>query len=337
MSPRSFRRAHARRIARAQRQTLLQRRRELTAGVIGAALLAPGAAHAANLTVLNTNDSGAGSLRAALTTANSNGEADAITFDPSVAGTIRLSGTALPISENNDLTITGPGRNVVTIDGDANTNGFDASDSRIFDITTTNTPKIAISGLTLTHGFDPGNGNGGAINDSNDGTLALTDVAITDSKSGGNGGGIFANGALTVTDSTLSGNVAVRGGGFYGDSNGSNSGTATLTNTIVSGNQATSTGGGIEASGKYLTLANSTVSGNTATDGGGGIESFSKYGLNIKSSTLSGNSAPTGGGMQVGTTGIKYAEVRLTDSTVSGNQGTFGPASTSTASARAAR
>src|SRR5689334_25058982 len=110
MSPRSIRRAHARRIARAQRQALLRRRRELAAGVVGAALLAPAAAQAAPLTVMNANDSGAGSLRAALTTANSNGEADVITFDPAVTGTITLTTGELPITENNDLTITGPGR-----------------------------------------------------------------------------------------------------------------------------------------------------------------------------------------------------------------------------------
>src|SRR6476659_8015904 len=126
MSPRSFRRAHARRIARTQRQVLLRRRRELAAGIIGAALLAPGAAQAEILTVMNSNDAGAGSLRDALATANTNGAADEIKFDSSVTGPIALTSGELTISENNDLTITGPGRDALTI------SGGDAS--RIFDI-----------------------------------------------------------------------------------------------------------------------------------------------------------------------------------------------------------
>src|SRR5258708_22549694 len=126
MSPRSIRRAHARRIAREQRQSLLRRRRTLAAGVVGAALLAPAAAQAAPLEVTTLDDSGTGSLRDALTTANGNAEADVITFQPGLTGTITLL-SQLPISESQDLTITGPGRDVVTISGN--------DGSRIFTIT----------------------------------------------------------------------------------------------------------------------------------------------------------------------------------------------------------
>lgn len=52
-------------------------------------------AHAATYTVINLNDSGAGSLRQAIIDANDNAGTDTITFAPNVTGTIML-GSALP-------------------------------------------------------------------------------------------------------------------------------------------------------------------------------------------------------------------------------------------------
>ena len=46
-------------------------------------------ASAATFTVTNTNDSGAGSLRAAVTQANANVQADTINFDPAVFNVAR--------------------------------------------------------------------------------------------------------------------------------------------------------------------------------------------------------------------------------------------------------
>ena len=71
------------------------------------------------------------------------------------------------------------------------------------------------------------------------------------------GGGIFNSGTLTLTNSVVSGNASAdNGGGIYND------GTLTLINSTVSGNDADFLGGGILNSGT-LTLINSTVSGNT--------------------------------------------------------------------------
>ena len=68
------------------------------------------AAHAATITVTNTNDSGPGSLRQALTIAN---DGDTITF--AVTGTIFLNSDRLVV--DNDLTISGPGANRLSING----------------------------------------------------------------------------------------------------------------------------------------------------------------------------------------------------------------------------
>ena len=67
-------------------------------------------AHAATITVTNTNDSGPGSLRQALHDAN---DSDTITF--AVTGTITLTSGGLPINKN--ITISGPGADQLLIDG----------------------------------------------------------------------------------------------------------------------------------------------------------------------------------------------------------------------------
>jgi hypothetical protein len=123
------------------------------------------------------------------------------------------------------------------------------------------------------------------------------------------GGGIWNSGTLTLTNSMVSQNEAQGGGGIW------NSGTLTLTNSTVSGNTAglrgtLSYGGGILNEGT-LTLTNTTVSENTS-GGGGGIQIFSGT-VTLTNSKVSGNTAIGGGGIGNGGT------LTLTNSTVSGN------------------
>jgi CSLREA domain-containing protein len=98
------------------------------------------------------------------------------------------------------------------------------------------------------------------------------------------------NGSCTVV-----GNVAPdAGGGIY------NSGTLTLTNSLISGNRG-SLGGGVFNNGGILTITNSRISDNNAflvttdQDGGGGIRNTGT--LTITGSTVSGNEALSGGGI----------------------------------------
>src|SRR5215211_4580453 len=67
-------------------------------------------AHAATITVTNTNDSGPGSLRQALAVAH---DGDRITF--AVSGTITLTSGGLGVFKN--VTISGPGADQLSIDG----------------------------------------------------------------------------------------------------------------------------------------------------------------------------------------------------------------------------
>ena len=127
----------------------------------------------------------------------------------------------------------------------------------------------------------------------NGGTLTITDSIISLNRTGdlgGGGTGVFNSGTLTITNSTISDNFA-----WYSDLFGSagiyNSGTATIFASTVSRNQDTSEhgGGGIHNDGGWVTLTNSTVSGNEASGPGGGI--FNSGILNITNGTVSGNTA----------------------------------------------
>jgi hypothetical protein len=230
-------------------------------------------------TVTNLDNAGPGSLRQAILDTPAGGTVD---FQPGLSGTITLTTGELLI--NKDLTVAGPGADVLTVSGNVH--------SRVFDIAATFT--VPISGLTITQGVATPVG-GGILNA---GILTLSrctlsgNGALGSGISPGSGGGISNSGTLTVMDSTISGNSAApsysSGGGI------SNSGTLILIGSTVSGNNVTtdglhaSGGGGIRNSGT-LTITSSTLSGNTAGLDGGGI--YNGGPLTISNSTLSGNSA----------------------------------------------
>src|SRR5271156_1035442 len=71
-----------------------------------------GRASGATITVTNTNDSGTGSLRDAITMANANPPG---TINITATGTITLLSTLPAITAN--MTITGPGANLLTVSG----------------------------------------------------------------------------------------------------------------------------------------------------------------------------------------------------------------------------
>jgi hypothetical protein len=203
--------------------------------VVLGTLLAPGV-RAATYDVSNTNDSGGGSLRQAITDANNNPGADTITF--STSGIIPLGSDLPPIDD--DVTITGPGANQLTIDG--------AGSYQPFDINAGNT--VTITGVTITSGN--GGTDGGAI--FNEGALTIDGCTVRDSQAQ-NGGGIsnWTGATLNVYNSTISENIATTWGGGI-----ANYGDMTISHTTVTANTCTGTygAGGI---GQYSAGASSTV------------------------------------------------------------------------------
>ncbi len=260
------------------------------------------------IVVTNTNDTGPGSLRQALADVN---DGDTITF--AVTGTIGLTSGELFV--NNNVTISGPGANMLTITRNS------ATHFRIFHILQ---HTVTIEGLSITNGLAPGNapGPGGGIfcddEEFNNERLVVTvsNCVISGNTAGPKdatgGGGIcfaarngFAPSTLTVSNCTIGGNSSgYNGGGIYTlmfDPTGMSS--VTISNSTISGNSADRLGGGIHNAGSItpalLTISNSTVSGNTATFDGGGIYNDGDFGgnaaLRINNSTLGGNSANSGG------------------------------------------
>ncbi|HSH69353.1 MAG TPA: choice-of-anchor Q domain-containing protein, partial [Deferrisomatales bacterium] len=143
-----------------------------------------------------------------------------------------------------------------------------------------------------------------------DGTLQVANSVIRGNWAHG-GGGIAARNAVTIVDSTLSGNSAWyisgtssgHGGGIY-----LWDGTVRIARSTLSGNSAVwSSVGGYGGGGLYneaaaVTIANSTVSGNTGSNGMvGGIASAGGT-LAVVNSTVTANTGGVGGIFRTGGT-----------------------------------
>lgn len=133
------------------------------------------------------------------------------------------------------------------------------------------------------------------------------------------GGGVFGS-AITLREARITGNTATsRGGGIY------TNGSLLLISSEVSNNTAVMSGGGVFSyrwdSDYDVTIENSTISGNrvttSSTGRGGGIYSYlyydygSKLDFTITNSTISGNSAKDGGGLFFNQKSVYDAPLRL--------------------------
>ncbi|MCA9006886.1 MAG: hypothetical protein KDA70_16540 [Planctomycetaceae bacterium] len=305
-------------------------------------------------TVVNTNDSGEGSLRAAIEAANANAGADTISFETSLRGRTIVLGDELQITD--DLTITGLG-GLLTIDGNY--------DSRIFNIhagDAETTIEVSISGLNLIRGYAE---KGGAI--LSHGNLTLSDTQLYFNEASSKGGGLYhSDGMLSVTncnffsndaleyggaisalncsiiinDSSFSFNTAEYGGAFFetalqipmpeiliqnstfientslksGGAIYSGNSIIDINDSLISNNSSGSNGGGLCNSLGHMTITNSTVSDNSALKSGGGI--YTNHGvISAVNSTIFQNSATESGGGIYSSGG----NIKLSNSTLSGN------------------
>ena len=241
-------------------------------------------------------------LRDAIASSNDTAGADTITFDPSVfssAQTIDLTSELPTITD--DVTITGPGADLLTIDAGNGTDGvFDTGDGfrilSIDDDDENNLIDVELSGLTISGGDQGGFMAGGGI--SNSESLLITGTTIS-GNSASYGGGIYNNfdATLTITSSTISGNAANYGGGI------ANLEVLSISSSTISNNTAESSGGGIDSAAALstFTLTSSTVTGNSAgdADGGGGIDVGS---VGTVTNSIIANS-PSGGDIGLGPAG----------------------------------
>jgi predicted outer membrane repeat protein len=288
-------------------------------------------ANAATWTVSNLADSGTGSLRAAITSANAD-SGDTIIF--SVSGQIVLA-SALP-DITSSMQIDGPGAMNLEING-----GNLYRDLEVY----ATGDGVSMSGLKIANGSDAvdsqggaglnvidgncsvtncdfDNDNsvivGGAISCANDDTnLQVEDCTIVNSSAADNGGGIYfypTSGGLNVINSTIVENYVENsessGGGvtvgpgfsatFYGTSISSNygsgidnEGSITVNDCLLNANDTGDTGGAIYNDGT-ASVTSSTISDNQSSSTGGAIISFDA--LTVSGTLFSGNMSGADGG-----------------------------------------
>jgi uncharacterized repeat protein (TIGR01451 family) len=214
---------------------------------------------AATFPVLNTNDSGAGSLRQAITNANATAGADTISFDIADAGphVIQLASVLPAISESVNILNTSD--ESVTVRGNGSTGGF-----RVFRI---NLGEVTIRNLIISNGYT--DNYGGGIYNGSSGRLTLLNSTVSGNTAFASGGGGIANygGNLVVVNSTVSGNSAYQGGGIWSWNFTNSTYTTTISNSTVNGNTAGWEGGNIYANETRITLRSSIVANGTATWG----------------------------------------------------------------------
>ena len=283
-----------------------------------------------------TGDDGVCSSREAIAAANADTSSGAMGGECAAglgSDTITIpAGTyTLTSALATDMTLNGAGPSSTIVQASA-TRGV--AGYRVFD---NSGVDIALSGLTVRHGSVSGDGGGilsfGSLtltdcivtdNEAGDGggiyqiseivgTLTLTGSTVRDNTASGTGGGIWSNTILHLDNTTVSGNIADKGGGIYQGF----SGAVTVTENSVSGNTADLAGGGIYVNGDTTTLTDSSVDLNRAVGvsaDGGGVYITGAATLHVTGSTVTGNTATDKGG------GIyHYGELNLTNSTVSGN------------------
>jgi hypothetical protein len=235
--------------------------RILFATCLSALCLVALSTQAATITVTNTNDSGAGSLRQAIADAH-NGD----TINLGVTGVITLSSGELLLDKS--ISIHGPSAGNLTIDCNYSSRGFYVSSG----VTAT------IAGLAITNGNGQGDIPYGAGIYNDHATLTVDECTLSGNAAGFRGGGIYNDGSngsatLIVTNSTLSGNWAAApyfrgdGGGIYNEA-----GMLTVSNSTFSENWAYSSVGGGIYNGGTVTIGNTIFkTGAFGGEGGGNI------------------------------------------------------------------
>jgi len=243
----------------------------------GGILLATGAPVIGQVT--NLSDGGTGSLRQAIA-------------DATAGSTITLTniGTFILTNElgiSKDLTIAGPGADLLAISGNTN--------SRVFNIASNVT--VTLSGLTIRNGRSPAGGtaapgqNGGGVY--NAGTLSLINCVVSNNAAGNGGSGI--NGGTDASGSP--GGAGGHGGGIYN----SMSGAVTLDACTVVGNsggwggRGGNGGHGYSSTGLFGGAGHNGGAGGSGGHGGAGGGVYSDGTMVLNQCLLSANVTGRGG------------------------------------------
>ena len=155
--------------------------------------------------------------------------------------------------------------------------------------------------------------DGGAIY--NSGSLTVTDTSITDNVASDDGGSIYNdNGYLKLFNTDIKDSLASNGGGVY-----SFGGDIDITAAFITGNNASGSGGGLYNVNSTLSVVNSHVSNNSAFNFGAGI--YQAGGSNdflLTDSVVSGNTSKSGAGVYINS----LSSATIHDTFIIGNEAT---------------
>ncbi|BAZ44205.1 hypothetical protein NIES4102_12120 [Chondrocystis sp. NIES-4102] len=280
----------------------------------------------ATFNVINSNDSGAGSLRQAIIDANSTPGLDTI----NLSGNVTLT-TGINITDS--LIITGT-NSVITQTGLDRLFKIDNAATSLIDVTFNN--------LTLTGGRPVE--IGGAVYTVEN--LTLNNVVVQNNATTKRGGGVYSEGAtLVINDSIFRNNTIADGATSAGGAIYNMNGTLTIDDSVIESNKSligviTSKAGkntitdtiinNNSGSGIYLTstseiiidntqITNNTINIDQGIGGGIGIAVNSK--AVISNSVISGNKATYGGGIFIGDTD---STAEIIDTKITNNVATTG-------------
>lgn len=135
--------------------------------------------------------------------------------------------------------------------------------------------------------------NGGAMNNATAGTLTIRDSVLAGNIATSVGGALqnFSTSTMHIINTAITGNScgtsSTGGGAMQGN------GAITMTNVTLSGNSTLASGGAIYYNGTGLTMTNTTITANTSgTNAGGFHKSITTNNANIRNSIIAGNSGP---------------------------------------------
>jgi CSLREA domain-containing protein len=135
--------------------------------------------------------------------------------------------------------------------------------------------------------------NGGAMNNATAGTLTIRNSVISNNQATSVGGALqnFSTSTMHIINTAITenscGTSSTGGGAIQGN------GAITMTNVTMSGNISQASGGGLYYNGTGLTVTNSTIANNSAATNAGGLhKSIATNNANIRNTIIAGN---TGG------------------------------------------
>ncbi|MDX6611148.1 MAG: fibronectin-binding autotransporter adhesin [Blastocatellia bacterium] len=300
----------------------------------GIATVDIGAYEVQSILVTNTADSGAGSLRQAITDANASADTSAINFQAGLTGTITLL-SALP-DLSTSMSINGSGANQISVQ---RSTAGGTPNFRIFRISSG--AAVAIRGLTISNGkfINSGDLGAGVLNN---GTLTLASCNIYGNQAVDlpeRGGGIYSDGpSLMVNDCNIGGlsagqpnigggivsvgtlvELLITGGSVVGNTSGGiffAGGDAILTGVSITNNTGTSATGGFGSNGSMpnVKIINCLIANNTGQNGGGLRNAGGTH--SVLNTTISGNtSLGFGGGLD-----NAFGNTTLTNVTITNNR-----------------